>query len=488
MEAPEWVGLLGHWSNGEGPMYRLLAETLQRLILRSEIPAGTQLPAERQLAQLLAVSRTTVQGAYDLLRKDEWVESRTGSGTWVKPVTGARAWQRGDNLVGSLRRSSMFDPLLRRDQPLIDLSLAFGGDPRSIPYSAYSLPEYEIVQLLKQRGYSVYGLPALRQTVALWYTQQGLVTSEDQILVTSGAQQAISLVASLYLQRGDSVLIENPTFVGAMDAFRAVGSRLVPVPIEGARLRVELLPALVKANVPQLIYVSPTCQNPTGAVYSAHERREIVRVAAERSIPLLEDSTRADLVLAGPDPPFLASFEPDAPILTVGSTSKLFWAGLRIGWVRAPQPVIARLARLKIVADLGTSLIPQAIAARLFSHIDSVKEQRRQEMLASLSLATEVLQEHLPSWKWSPPAGGPYLWVQLPCPDAQEFAQMALRHGTLVTPGTTMSVDGSHTSYLRLPYFLDQDLLDEGVRRLKDAWEAFLQLAGTERQMTTVVV
>lgn len=469
-------------------MYRLLAQALEKLILRGEIAVGTQLPAERHLAQLLAVSRTTIQGAYDLLRKEEWVESRTGSGTWVNPVTGARSWQRRDRLVGSLKRSSIFDPLLRRDQPLLDFSLATAGDPGGIPYSAYSLPEYEIMQLLEQRGYSVYGLPTLRQTVAGWYTQQGLPTSEDQILVTSGAQQAISLIASLYLQRGDSVLIENPTFVGAIDAFRAVGSRLIPLPIEGGRLRVELLPALVKANVLQLIYVSPSCQNPTGAVYSDYERQEIAHVAAEQSIPLLEDSTRADLVLTGSDPPFLASYTPDAPILTIGSTSKLFWAGLRIGWVRAPQPVLARLARLKIVADLGTSLIPQAIAARLFSHIDSVKEQRRREMLASLSLATSILQEHLPSWKWSPPPGGPYLWVQLPCPDSQEFAQMALRHGTLITPGISMSVDGSHTSYLRLPYFLDQDVLEEGVMRLKDAWEAFLQLAGTERQMAAVVV
>lgn len=488
MEVQEWVGLLGHWSSGKGPMYKLLAEALEKLILRGEIPAGTQLPAERQLAQLLAVSRTTVQSAYDSLRKEEWVESRTGSGTWVRPVSGARSWQRGDTLVGSLRRNSIFDPQLRREQPLIDLSMAGAADPKSIPYSSYSLPEYEIARLLEQQGYAPYGLLALRQRIAGRYTQEGLPTTEDQVLVTSGAQQAISLAATLYLQRGDSVLLENPTFVGAIDAFRAAGSRLIPVPIDGARLRVELLPGLIRANTPQLIYVSPTCQNPTGAVYSDGERREIVRVAAEHSIPLLEDNTRYDLVLGGADPPFLAAYGEDAPIITVGSTSKLFWAGLRVGWVRAPQPVIARLARLKIVADLGTSLIPQAIAVRLFDHLDAVKARRREEMLEALGWMTYLMQEHLPSWRWSPPQGGPFLWVQLPCPDAQEFAQMALRHGTLVTPGLTMSVDGSHTSYLRLPFFLERKLLQEGIVRLGEAWEAFLRVAGTERQMAGVVV
>jgi DNA-binding transcriptional MocR family regulator len=469
-------------------MYRLLAESLQRLILRGEIPAGTQLPAERHFAQLLAVSRTTVQSAYDLLRKEEWVESRTGSGTWVRPVSGARSWQRGDTFFGSLKRSSMFDPLLRREQSLVDLSMPGSGDPKGIPYNAYSLPEHEIARLLEQQGYAPYGLPALRQAIANRYTQEGLPTTEDQILVTSGAQQAISLVASLYLQRGDNVLIENPTFVGAIDAFRAMGSRLVPVPIEGARLRVELLPGLVKAHIPQLIYVTPTCQNPTGVVYSEDDRRELVRVAAEHRVPLLEDNTRFDLVLKGPDPSFLAAYAEDAPVITVGSMSKLFWAGLRVGWLRAPQPVIARLARLKIVADLGTSLIPQAIAVRLFDHMDAIKARRREELLESLALMTDLMQEHLPTWMWSPPAGGPFLWVQLPWPDAQEFAQMALRHGTLVTPGITMSVDGSHTSYLRLPYFLDRELLHEGVTRLSEAWAAFTSLAGTERQLAGVVV
>ncbi len=490
MSAPDWAGLLGYWSHGTAPMYKLLAEALQKAVLEGSLASGTRLPAERDLAQLLAVSRTTVAGAYNLLRRDDWVESRTGSGTWVRPVLGARSRQRGDAVADRLKRNPMYDAMLGRDSPLIDLSKAGGGDPKSLPAISFLLSQCEIAQLLEEPGYLPLGLPALRQAIAARYSQRGLPTTEDQILVTNGAQQAISLAVALYAQRGDSVLIENPTFVGTIDAFRAAGSRLVPLQIEGTRLRVDLLPGLVRANFPQLIYVTPTCQNPTGIILSDGERSEIIRVAVEHGIPVLEDDTMSDLILGGSGqrPHLLATYSDDTPVITVGSMSKLFWAGLRVGWVRAPQPVIARMARLKLVADLGTSLIPQAIAVHLLEQAGSVSLHRREELLPALAIMSSMLQERLPSWTWAPPLGGTFLWVKLPCVDAREYAQMALRYGTIVVPGTTVSVDGSHTDYLRLPFLLGNNILQEGVARLADAWAAFTGLAGRERHMMSVVV
>lgn len=187
-------------------------------------------------------------------------------------------------------------------------------------------------------------------------------------------------------------------------------------------------------------------------------------------------------------PPSIAAYSGEAAIITVDSLSKLFWAGLRVGWVRAPASVVARLARLKAIADLGSSLVSQAIATRLIGQAEVLRALRRVELSARLDFLSRLLREQLPDWTWTPPSGGAYLWVRLPYGDTQEFAQVALRHGVLTTPGASLSVDESHSGYLRLPFYLEHDVLEEGVRRLASAWETFTQLAGMDRQLVSVVV
>jgi DNA-binding transcriptional MocR family regulator len=410
-------------------LYRLLAAALQQAILRGDIAAGSRLPAARRLAQQLAASRTTVVAAYDLLRQDGWVERRIGSGTWVCLLAGDHAVLRRNQLAGGLASGPFYDPLLEPQSALIDLTRAHVAAGPALPRAAYSLAAPQLSGLLQDSGdgYAPLGWPALREAIANRYTRAGLPTAPDQILITSGAQQAIYLVATLYAHRGDHVLIENPTYAGASDAFRAGGARLIPIPVAEEGLRVDLLAGLVKAHLPQIIYVTPTCHNPTGSVLPEEGRRVIARVAGEYGVPVLEDSTLADLVFDGRPPPAIASYAEKAPIITVDSLSKLFWAGLRVGWVRAPVSVVARLARLKAVVDLGSSLLAQAIAVGLIEQLDEVR---------------------------------------------------AARH----------SVEGSHTSYLRLPFALDGAILEEGIQRLAGAWAAFTRLSGKDRSMMNVVV
>lgn len=488
MEAVDLLDVLGPWSQGEGPLYRLLEEGLRAAILRGDIASGTRLPAERELAQALAVSRTTVAAAYELLQQDEWVERRRGSGTWVRPVWGNRSSQRTEVVASTRARGPLYDALLRATRPAINMSILVTGDSDQLPREAFTLSEPELAQLLGQPGYTPLGLPALRQAIACQYGEAGLPTSEEQILVTSGAQQAIFLAASLYAQRGDPVLLESPTYVGAIEAFRSTGARLIPVPVEGAGVRVDLLRGLLKANLPRIVYLTPTCQNPTGTVLPERERQEIATIAAEYHVPVLDDTTLEGLVLSGDAPPPLAAFSPEAPIITIGSMSKLFWAGIRIGWVRADTGTIARLARLKLVVDLGSDLVSQAIAARLLMQTNSMRRLRRQELSLRLDLVTRLLSEQLPGWKWERPAGGASLWVRLPCADTREFAQIALRSGVILLPGATMSVDDSHTDFLRLPYALPSDTLREAVARLADAWDAFARMPGVGSQGVSALV
>jgi DNA-binding transcriptional MocR family regulator len=331
------------------------------------------------------------------------------------------------------------------------------------------------------------GLPALRQAIARHLTRSGMETSEEQVLVTHGAQQAIGLAGALFVERGDAVVVENPTYLGSIDIFTGLSARLVSVPVGGDAAWVARLKETVARAAPRLIYLMPTFQNPTGAVLPVAVRRALARLSRELQIPIVEDNTLADLSLGAPPPAPIASFDAEAPILTIGSLSKLFWGGLRIGWIRASEEILARITRLKIMADLGGSLIGQLVAVRLLAEAERVKAIRRREMRERLDRLTKLLSRHLPDWSWDSPAGGLSLWVRLPQGDANSFAQAALRHGVAVVPGSLASPDGGCTEHLRLPYVLDAEPMREGVERLARAWEAYVGMSRRRRHAGVLV-
>jgi DNA-binding transcriptional MocR family regulator len=463
---------LGSWAQRPGPVYRRLAEGLKEAIERGELGASSRLPAERTLARLLAVSRTTVVAAYELLRQQRLVESRQGSGTRVVGAA-RRAGPFREDAAGSFRRHPVYRRLIEGSGGTIEFLGAHLPACEEVRRDFPAPDRAALAELAKGPGYMPMGLPALRRAVAAHVTGWGLRTSEAQVLVTSGAQQAIGLAASLFLDRGDPVVVENPTYLGAIDIFTAQGARLCPVPLGPSGVDVEALRDLLLRVKPRLLYLMPTYQNPTGAVLSERDRRRVARLAEETGVPIVEDNTLADLSLGPAPPPPIAAFAGKTPVLTIGSMSKLFWGGLRMGWIRASEEVLARAAKLKIMADLGGSLIGQLAAARLLSEAAKVKQARRREIRERLDRLTRLLARHLPGWSWVPPAGGLSLWVKLPHGDASEFAQVALRHGVSVVPGPLASPDGGCTSHLRVPYVLEAEPMTEGVLRLSRAWAAY---------------
>jgi DNA-binding transcriptional MocR family regulator len=239
----------------------------------------------------------------------------------------------------------------------------------------------------------------------------------------------------------------------------------------------------ISATAARLVYFKPTYQNSTGAVMPRAARKETARTAAELGVPLIDDGTLAELVLDSPPPPPIAAFDPEAPIITTGSLSKLFWPGLRIGWVCAPEPIIDRLAGLKSATGLASPLLAQATAVRLLASLTAARELRRRELRRRelrprRDLLAALLAEHLPDWSFRRPAGGLFLWTKLPSGDAREFAQIALRHGVVVLPGPVMSASDRFTAYLRLPFLAEPATLRAGVRRLATAWRDYRSTLG----------
>jgi DNA-binding transcriptional MocR family regulator len=203
------------------------------------------------------------------------------------------------------------------------------------------------------------------------------------------------------------------------------------------------------------------------------QRRQLVEMAQKVNLPLIEDLTLANVVQEKEPPPPLAAYAQEGAVISIGSLSKIFWAGLRVGWIRGTVPLIERLARLKAVSDLGSSMISQLIAIRLMPYLEQVKQLRRQELTPRRDLLLELLQSRVPSWSWQRPKGGLFVWVHLPEGDVRDLAQEALHGGVIVLPGTTLSVDGTHTTWLRLPFFLPPDRLQRGLERLIAAWERY---------------
>src|ERR1041384_4259030 len=258
MQIQKFVHLLGVWSPGKGPLHQKLARAMQTAIGMGSVPPGVRLPAERELAQALKLSRTTVVTAYDALRDEGWVESRQGSGTYVcarSPiVSAARHAAQANSLAASpLLGLFSYDP-----GSAIDMALGTPFPLTVLPKDLFRLPEEDHAALLHDRLYHPLGLPALRAAIAARYSQTGLPTKPEQVLVTNGAQQAISLGAALYVQRGDTVLIEDPTDFGALDAFRTMGARLASVSVDKDGVPPALLRERLRVTAARLIYMPPT--------------------------------------------------------------------------------------------------------------------------------------------------------------------------------------------------------------------------------------
>jgi DNA-binding transcriptional MocR family regulator len=488
LEQERFLTTLGIWTEGTGPRYMQLASAFQRAIAATEIPAQTRLPAERVCAQWLRLSRSTVVAAYRLLEEEGWITRRHGSGAWVNTLTPERSARYRNAQLQPLARWPVFDSLQHGAISRIDLATGAVLWPETSAPTPYLPIPAEIEALGKEIGYLPQGYLPLRRAIAHHYTRQGMPTSPECILVTTGAQQAIALVASCFLQRGDAIMLESPTYYGAIDAFRSLGLRLHSIPVTDEGLDLDRLRQRMRANVAQWLYLIPTVHNPTGTSIGGDARRSVAKLADKQGIMLIEDLSMAELTLNEATFPPLATFAPDGGVISIGSMSKVIWGGLRVGWVRAREAIIGRLARFKAIQDLGSPLLNQVMAAHILDDLPALLAQRRRELANRLAQMEACLHQWLPEWRWRHPTAGLYIWAQLPHGDAQELAQFAAHRGVLITPGSTLSVDDDHHAYLRLAYLRPPHEITTGLERLRLAWEDYSRAQSVPRPEPRILV
>ncbi|MEV7691981.1 PLP-dependent aminotransferase family protein [Microbacterium sp. NPDC089189] len=446
---------LGGWRTSE-PAYEALADGVRLLCLDNRIPAHTALPAERELAAALGVSRTTVAAAYRSLRDTGHIRSIRGSGSVTEPLG-----------RGGVARTSV------SDEDAIDLQQA---SPAAWPGLAGVFSEAAMAApaILARPGYDVVGNETLRAAIAARYVAAGLPTDASEIMITNGAQSALHLLASTLISRGDRVLIESPTYPHAAEAFRGAGARLVSVPVtvrDGWDL--DRASQAFGRVLPTLAYLMPDFQNPTGRSMSAAERHEIATAAERAGTTVIVDETTAELSIdrRGEFPMFGEGVADPASIVRVGSFGKTAWGGLRVGWIRARPELIRRVVAARFAIELGTPEWEQLVARMLLPHLPQIIAQRAAVLRAGRDAAVLALERLLPAWGVPAVDGGVALWVDLDAPLSSALAMAARSEGVLLSAGPRFSVDGGYERNIRIPFTGTVPDLTRAVGGIARAWQ-----------------
>ena len=442
--------------------YVHLATTLRALVLDGRVPLGARLPAERELASALGLSRTTITAAYRLLRRDGYLASRRGAGTFTtfpdEPAS-AVPWL-----------------ALEADESTIDLTVAAPRPSAELIADAASAAVEQLPRHLADDGYHVLGLPALREAVAERYRARGLPTTAGQIAITAGAQGALSLLARTLLSPGAATLVESPTYPNALDAFRSASARLLTVPVETGEWDDDLVESAFRQTLPRLAYLIPEFHNPTGQLMPHSTRETVVRAARAAGTHLVVDESFAGLALEPGlvEPPPLAALDPER-VISIGALSKCAWGGVRVGWIRATASLVQRVGTARPSLDIANPVLDQLVAVELLARLDEILAAQRERLALRLAALTEAFDD-LPGWQLLPPQGGLSAWVALDC-SSTALAAAAAEEGVRIPPGPRFGTDGALERFVRFPFALPPAQLREAASRLARAREHVPPLA-----------
>jgi DNA-binding transcriptional MocR family regulator len=469
---------------GEISLTQQLVDRFAEAIESGLLEPGEKLPPTRQLAEEVGVNHLTAARVYRRLAELGYVTASVGRGTFVRTLSPAVAADRGDDWQlyalpewePSYSEQVMADAFnLPVEEDLISLAAGFPS-PEHYPVADLARISAEVFE--EEGGNAISYLPAeglfdLREQLALRGERFGFASGPEEIIVTSGAKQAINLATQAILEPGDVAVIESPTFVGVLESLRSAGARVLGVPVDENGFDVDALERLLARHEVKLVALQTASQNPTGRDTSDERRERLAELAQERSFFVLEDRVYADLRFDSERPRPLRELAP-AHVVYVNSLSKAVGGGLRVGWVAARGPLLERLAMLKLEDDFHTPTLVQHIASRYLAsgaydrHIAStlpVYRKRRDALLAAL-------ERHLAGeYRADPPRGGHHVWVTLNRPiDERALYSEAIRHGVTFTPGGAVTPERRSQTAFRLSFsMLEADDLEEGVRRLARA-------------------
>ena len=518
---------LGQLEPGSGtPLYRQIANGITARITSGHLPPGTRLPTVRGLAKTLGVGVITVAQAYEALREANLVSGQVGRGTFVRDRDAASRAPHASYLP-SYVVPPIGDPEMLPPSPALTLppfplpvraarpnQLMTPVHRAGVISLASGQPAADVLPVVHLKkawrtaleevdgdllGYGpALGDPDLRDAIAERCTGWGFAASADDVLITTGGQQGIDLVARALVGPGERVATEVPTFAAALDIFAAAGARIVPVAMDEHGMDMAALAAVCERERPRLIYTVPTSHNPTGAILPVDRRRALLQIAARHGVLILEDDHCNPFVYDREPPPPIKAGDADGRVVYVWSAAKTVAPDLRVGAVIAGPPLMARLTAMKMVTDRFTARLPQRAlihywdqgggktAARDVAAMRATYRERRDAML-------DALDAHLlPYADWSPPRSGLNIWLTLRDGlTAQEVTAVALAEGVAAVAGEAFYPAGVDvaSNRLRLTYAdAPSTAIGEGVHRLAYAFERVTARGPTVRRTATAPV
>jgi 2-aminoadipate transaminase len=484
------------------PLYLQIRHQIRDLILAGDLPLGARLPPERKLAESLGINRTTVSTAYQELAADGLVEGQVGRGTIVcslpdaagigdedippQPLPWGEFFVLGEQVQDSLVRDLV---ALCAQEDVISLAAGV-PDSELFPVERFAQATDSV---LRQHGRALLqycpteGHLPFRETLAELAGERGIAASPENILVLAGSQQGLDLVVRALIEPGDLVIVEVPSYLGALNVFRRAGARLLAVPMDDEGMRADVLERLLARHRPQLIYTLPSFQNPSGRVMSRERREALLSLAQRYQVPIVEDDPYGELYYHQPPPSPLKSLDQQGHVIYLSTFSKILFPGIRLGWLVAPRPVVDRLASIKQHVDLHSNTPAQWALVEfiqrgwLHEHLEVLRRAYPRKCQAMLA----ALQESIPQGlRWNEPAGGFFLWCHLEAGlrSRDLLAEAAQRRVAFVV-GEAFHADGGGQEALRLNFtYQSEQQIREGIRRIGEALSALLTDRG-ERQV-----
>jgi DNA-binding transcriptional MocR family regulator len=476
------------------PLYLQIADQLRLKIESGELAPNTRLPASRVLAKQLGVNRITVVNAYAEVEAEGLVMSRMGSGTFVAPVQNSPTlaavesplpWRGSMPLRRQWNANQMLAEMMRLARQPGVISFA-GGGPASefLPVNEFRRALNEVLRrdgadALQYQEAS--GYHPLKQLIANYLKQQNIQVKAEDILITTGCQQALDLVLRVLVPGEPGViLVEDPCYLGLLDLVAAQRITPVGIPLDEHGLRIERLESMILRHRPQLIYITPTFQNPTGVTMPLERRQALLDLAARYGVPILEDTTYDELRYEGQTQPTLKSLDPADIVLHASGFSKILVPGIRIGYLVVPPILHDRLLAAKQTVDILTSPLNQrALHAYLQSgHFPKHLQQVRRAYKIRLDTMLAAIEQHFPQEAhWRAPQGGMYTWVEMPAdgPTATNLYLTAINYNVAFAIGSVFSASGSAAHAMRLNFTnRTPNEIEEGIRRLGKAWKELL--------------
>jgi 2-aminoadipate transaminase len=485
----------------EMPLYKQICASLREAILSGELAEGTRLPTERALASELGVNRTTVMNAYNELASEGLIEGHVGRGTLVKRGDIRSA----DDFSEQELSSWMFGLVTGEEIALgpdarVLSELTSMGERKEVISFATGAPAPDLLpaeflrkivdnELLAARqsalGYCpVEGLQSLRREIAERMRKRGVAVDFRHILILSGSTQGIGLIARLLLNRGDDVIVETPTYLGAIQAFRALGARVIGIPTDKDGMRVDLLEAILARRSPRFIYTSPTFHNPTGVVMTPERRRRLLLLARRYQVPIIEDDPYSEIYFASPPPQPLQALDTHNNVLYLSTFSKILAPGLRVAWLVAPEQMIEHISLHKQIFDLNTNAFGQWLVSAMLKHgyLDEHLAFLRQHYKQKRDIMLDAISKYWPDRiRVNVPAGGFHLWCHLPADiNARTLLREAAHEQVAFVIGEPFHVDGGGHHAIRLSYaHPSAEHIEDGIARIGKTMQRLLARRST---------